>query len=260
MGTDRKKPEPAAVAEEAARILSRLASAPMPWLSRGELLDGVRPSAVGRAALSLLQASSAVMGVGRVGNATYFAALDAGGSVPERLRVLASAAILSAAQPGPLRALPVQGLRSGAKRLLPGVPSAVRGELAGALEDLLAQQRAFWLDVEGRQYILLRPDLEATLASPVKPASDGGDDPTAQARIDAAYQDLRLETGLRNVPIAALLERSGVELSRLHHYLYARCHERRANATLGEPSVASAAELSAALMVDGQPHVYIELC
>ena len=276
-----------AAGDETARILERFAAAPRPWLSRLAILGGVgKPSAPARAAFAQLQARGQLLAVGRIGNTSHFALMGSCRSADERLLELACTALLDAVEPGSLTPLSMQVLRSGGKRSLPGVPAAVRDHLPVALQALLEQRRAFMLTVGGSEYFLVRPDLEAVLARPenatavappvaqpeetpavvsevAEPACEASADAAklpASAHIEAAYRRLREETGLRNVSIASLLERSGVELSQLHRYLYARCHDHRANATLGEPTVATEAELSAALIVDGQPHVYIELC
>jgi len=80
-----------------------------------------------------------------------------------------------------------------------------------------------------------------------------------EMKIRLAYDDLRERGGLRNVSVHELRRSSGVTRAQLHKFLNAERAAHRANATIGEPTAASPAELSDALMIDGEPHMYVEL-
>lgn len=101
----------------------------------------------------------------------------------------------------------------------------------------------------------------AALAAPVVPSSAvlGEQAERVADRVRSVYWALRKQTGLRNVDIARIAEESGVGRDALHAFLNNERRARRANATLGEPSIATPEELAVALSIDGLPHLYIEL-
>jgi flagellar biosynthesis GTPase FlhF len=74
-----------------------------------------------------------------------------------------------------------------------------------------------------------------------------------------AYAELKSESGLRNVSVHDLRKRSGVTRAQLHAFLNAERKARRANATIGEPTAVNRAQLADALVIDGSPHMFVEL-
>jgi hypothetical protein len=78
-------------------------------------------------------------------------------------------------------------------------------------------------------------------------------------RVRHAYGELRAERGLRNVSISSLLDRTGLSRDELHAFLLDECSAHRANPTLGEPTAATVHENDVALIIDGRPHLYVEL-
>ncbi len=82
---------------------------------------------------------------------------------------------------------------------------------------------------------------------------------TIGTRVRTAYAALREETGLRNVAIADLQQRSHVQRRELLEYLQKECAAHRANPTLGEPTAATKAELKHALQIGDRAYIYVEL-
>jgi len=160
-----------------------------------------------------------------------------------------------------LAPISVTKLRNGsaAKKL----PTAVRSLLLDELRRRKASGAVFTFKIGPRDYFLFASDMRAALgASPERAAANSQplrDAASQEERIVQAYWSLRESTGLRNVPISDVLKQSGVERSALHKFLNRARYERRANASLGEPTAATEEQLSAALTIEGRPHIYIEL-
>jgi hypothetical protein len=92
-----------------------------------------------------------------------------------------------------------------------------------------------------------------TMGAPAIPPLDAG------SAILRAYNDLRAETGLRNVLIADLIDRAALPIAQVHQYLLREIAAHRANPTLGDPTAATQRELNAALLLEERPHIYIDL-
>jgi RadC-like JAB domain len=77
--------------------------------------------------------------------------------------------------------------------------------------------------------------------------------------IEDAYASLKAESGRRNISVLKVIQRSGLSKSMVHAYLMGQIAAGAANPTGGDVSYASPEEIDAALMVEGEPHLFIEL-
>jgi hypothetical protein len=84
-------------------------------------------------------------------------------------------------------------------------------------------------------------------------AEDVGD------RIRDAYQKVSGKTGRVRILISDLQKESKVPMAQLHDWLDKECTAHRANPSRGEFTAATKEQQDGALMIDGEPHLYIEL-
>lgn len=256
----------ARVAEACAQMLQRLRSAPEPWLSEDELRGGKR-GALHKAAFERLRTDRRLVDLGRTQHAKVYGLAGSGQDDKQVAFCLATrhlntmeqarVRLSNRLQPVPLKELH----RDAAPKHL---PSAVRDALLDALYARIRACQAFPLKIRNVDYFLFASDLRETLAVQTTPEADTPDPTTAPSAeacrsIREAYWALREQTGLRNVYISEIKQRTGVDLQTLHDYLNGERRAHRANATLGEPTAATPEQLAAAIRIEGHPHVYIEL-
>lgn len=78
-------------------------------------------------------------------------------------------------------------------------------------------------------------------------------------RVQDAYEYLKNTTHRDRVLISDLQKRSKVPMAQLHKHLEALCDAHKANPSRGEYTAATEEQQNGALMLDGEPHLYIEL-
>lgn len=74
-----------------------------------------------------------------------------------------------------------------------------------------------------------------------------------------AYQRLAMKTRSPSVVIADLATESGIPVPVLHRWILEEMRAGRASPALGEPTLATPAQLRGALTFEGRPHLYVEL-
>lgn len=264
--TKGRPPAEADVAAAYAKMLDRLRGARVDWLSKTQLIGG-KASAPARAALASLLTERVIADAGKIKNSAAYVLLAPGEDPAVRMRSLARVQLLARYQRGRLRPTPVSHLSASHKQSPKDIPRGVRASFSDVLKQLQDEGQAFTFKVGRSNMFVLRADLTAALEAAPARATDPHKGPPARIgaesiiadRVWQAYTALRHETGLRNVVIAQLQQRSGVPRDELIDYLRGECSAHRANPTLGDPTAASEFELAHALEVEGRPHIYIEL-
>lgn len=150
------------------------------------------------------------------------------------------------------------------------VPTKVRTVLPEALRVLKETGEAHIVLAGKSPYYILRSDLEQTVAAMQRLAAKHGTVPVndispvvvgddVSERVRSAYRALRAETGRNRVFISDIQKRSRVPLAAVHRFLDDECTSHRANPSRGEVTAATPEQREAALSIDGEPHLYIEL-
>lgn len=113
---------------------------------------------------------------------------------------------------------------------------------------------------ESRPTLKPNPEPQARKAPKAARAPRAPKTPKAQeARVLRAYDELKAETGLRNVRVASLAARSNLKPAALHAVL-TRLHKRdMVNPAYGEPNAVDAAERAAAWELGGERFMLVEI-
>jgi hypothetical protein len=157
------------------------------------------------------------------------------------------------------RLVPRRSSEAALKKTAKGLPTGVRNELVRGLKGLVDTGEVLVFKLGSGGYFFFREELEVALAKVPRPPAAKAAADDVRYTVTQAYKALSDERGLRNVSIARLVARTGLSADKLHSFLLAECRAHRANPTLGEPTAASPDELAAALLIDGRPHLYVEL-
>jgi hypothetical protein len=260
------KPRPARVDSGPARdaIVAALTAARAPWLPKTELCGTGK---VEKAAYQELVKDGSIVELGKLGNTNNMVAASQAHAAADVLHDLAVESIVSRGTPGTLVAMPIEPKHPFWRAL---IPTKVLGSFNPALKDLLASGRAVKLQGAGKSLFVLassirtaaaelvgHPDLSApSLAqAPTAPVPNGID----SERVRQAYRQLATRHRAVHVTIADLWRDSGAPLPALKTWLLAECRAHRADPALGEPSLATPEQLDAALVINGKPHLYIQL-
>jgi hypothetical protein len=84
-------------------------------------------------------------------------------------------------------------------------------------------------------------------------------EPDIGDRVFGAYETLRQKTQSPHVVISDLADVAGVQPERLKKFLFEEMKAGRADPARGEPTLASKKQLDAAVSLDNEPHLYIQL-
>jgi hypothetical protein len=244
-------------------IVAALAAARAPWLARAELCGSGKHEKV---AYQQLVQDGTIVELGKLGKTDVVAASE-GHSAADVQQDLAVELIVSRGTPGSLVALPIDPKDAYWKGVM---PAQVLGSFNPALKHLLASGRALKLQGAGLALFVLASSIQAAAAELAGHTAASADAPARapsppmvngidSERVRGAYRQLATRQRAVHVTIADLWRDSGAPLPALKTWLLAECQAHRADPALGEPSLATPEQLAAALVIDGKPHLYIQL-
>lgn len=257
MASRKKGIEPERLAEAAAQLLKAFPKGQQRWTT---LPTGGLSKELYSAARRELVKQQRIVEVGRVSNASLFSLV--GQSTPkERLLALAESVIVERGVGSGLVLVPLSKDHETYK----GVPGKVKDHVVPAARRLVEARKAFRVRVGQTNLIalaanlsgLLHPEAAAPSGSVAPAVSDTS--PLDPQRVVEAYTRLTRESRSPHVIVSDLQRESGVPLEPLKAWLLSECRAHRAIPLLGEPARATEEQLSAALVVEGQHHLYVRL-
>ncbi len=240
------------------RYVAALAQHQQLWATSAQL--GFPSGSASKALVKHLLAERRILHVGKSKRADAYTLLGSE-AAEERLLALASRVVADWSNSDKLVLLP---LSAGAKSYVP-IPVRVREHIVPALQQSVRRQDAFAVRVKGSNFVALAANLKGLVSAqgPIEqhPAhsKETGSASFDREAVVRAYEQLTLQRRSPNIIVAELQRESGADLYALQRWLLAECSARRAVPLLGEPARATAEQLTAALVVEGRPHLYVRL-
>ncbi len=265
-----KVPKPDESLAARAEILAALNATRSAWIAKKKLADG---SKLSKAAYAQLVQDGTIIELGKLDKVDVVTA-GRGQPAPDVRRALAIEVIVARGMPDALTAMPIAPKDPFWKGAM---PTKVQESFQIALKTLLGSGRAVKLEGAGMKLFVLASSIHAASAELTRATvtRDVADAPepgvgrlqphasVAQAldteRVREAYRQLSHRQRAVHVTVADLWRDSGAALPALKSWLLAECQAHRADPALGEPSLATPEQLDAALVIDGRPHLYIQL-
>jgi hypothetical protein len=140
------------------------------------------------------------------------------------------------------------------------LPSGLRSVIPQVIRQLKEQRKVITFRVGNSNLFFFETQVLQQLAMTMPPASSETQEPAWDpALVQAAYRRLKERTRSPHVFISDLQQESGMPLAPLQAWLQQECRAHRAVPTRGEPTLATAEQLAAALSIQDEPHLYIQL-